>query len=151
MQELWLLEILKSRRQNPRVACSLIEGSHQLRHCVRRHTYSNAFISTTIPYIGWLLLDKWLIYSLLLFLVVFFFFLSIDDASGLQSLHHQQSILNEATSIQRQCSSPSIEFLFDLYFHGFFFIDECTFPTIFACVFHESLAKFVLVSMWLWC
>ena len=79
----------------------------------------------------------------------FFFFLSIEDASGLQSLHHQQFILSEATSIQRQCSSPSIEFLFDVYFHGFFFIDECTFPTIFACVFHESLAKFVLVSMWL--
>ena len=72
MQELWLLENLKSWHQNPHVLYSLVVGSRQPRHCVKWRTPSNALISTTIPYISWLLLGRWFISPLLLPLVVFF-------------------------------------------------------------------------------
>ena len=72
------------------------------------------------------------------------FLLSIKDASDLQNLHRQRSIIDEVTSVPPQRSLPGIEFLFDLYFYGFSITDECTFFMVFACVFYMFLSKSIL-------
>ena len=94
------MEILKSWCQNPHVACSLVEGPHQLRHCVKWHTPLEASISTTIPYIDWLLLGRWFIVLLLLLFGSFSFLHQWrfrPSKSPLSAVHSQRGDLGSTT------------------------------------------------------
>lgn len=142
MQELWLLEVLKSWRQNPRVLFSLFEESHQLRRCVRWRTPSDASISTAIPYIARLLLEKWFIALLLLLLACF--------SSPLAALQAFKVPTVDGLLLTRWLCFTITQFTryIDLLRSLFLWLCstvECISITVFTCVFHKSFSKFVLV------
>ena len=153
MQELWLLEILKSWCQNPHVACSLVEGPHQLRHCVKWHTPLEASISTTIPYIDWLLLGRWFIVLLLLLFGSFSFlhrWRFRPSKSPLSAVHSQRGDLGSTTMQFTRYWVLFLSIFLCFFLHWWMYFLYCFLFFFCFFVFLMSFPKSVLVSIWLW-